>query len=70
MRNQEASPNKFSPLSENTERISDAVNGVDEDDETKDYALFKRLKLEYPKLYEELISRLKDSLESRKSENS
>ena len=41
-----------------------------DDDEAKDFALFKRLKLEYPKLYEELINRLKDSLDSRKSENS
>lgn len=71
MRDREKSPDKSSPLSEDIEKIRGAGSDIDEDiDVTKDFALFKRLKLEYPKLYEELINRLKVSFESRKSENS
>lgn len=71
MRDRERSPDKSSPLSEDIEKIRGAGRSIDEDmDVTKDFALFKRLKLEYPKLYEELINRLKVSFESRKSENS
>ena len=39
-------------------------------DEIKDFELLKRLKHEYPKLYEELIKRLEISLKSKDSENS
>lgn len=71
MRDREKSPDKSSPLSEDIEKIRGTGSDIDEDiDVTIDFALFKRLKLEYPKLYEELINRLKVSFESRKSENS
>lgn len=70
MRDREVSTDRFSPPSEDGKRIKDISNAIDQDDETKDFALLKRLKSEYPKLYEELIKRLETSLKSRKSENS
>ena len=43
--------------------------GEDNDIEKKDLELLKRLKRDHPKIYEELMERLKNSLKSKESKN-